>query len=76
MTNLHENATTPYTSLGLFAPNCVYNNSIYTNFNNDPADYASFYNAENHLFSGDDNNPATVDAAGFKDYAIGFRRLR
>jgi len=66
MTNLHENATTPYTSLGLFAPNCVYNNSIYTNFNNDPADYASFYNAENHLFSGDDNNPANVDAAGFK----------
>lgn len=66
MTNLHENATTPYTSLGLFAPNCVYNNSIYTNFNNDPTDYASFYNAENHLFSGDDNNPANVDASGFK----------
>jgi endo-beta-N-acetylglucosaminidase D len=66
MTNLHENATTPYTSLGLFAPNCVYNNSIYTNFNNDPTDYASFYNAENHLFSGDDNNPAIVDATGFK----------
>ena len=69
MTNLHENATTPYTSLGLFAPNCVYNNSIYTNFNNDPTDFASFYNAENHLFSGDDNNPATVDATGFKGLA-------
>jgi endo-beta-N-acetylglucosaminidase D len=69
MTGLHENATTPYTSLGLFAPNCVFNNSIYTNFNNDPADYASFYNAENHLFSGDDNNPATVDATGFKGLA-------
>lgn len=66
MTNLHENTTTPYTSLGLFAPNCVYNNSIYTNFNNDPTDYASFYNAENHLFSGDDNNPAIVDVSGFK----------
>jgi len=69
MTNLHENATTPYTSLGLFAPNCVYNNSIYTNFNNDPTDYASFYNAENHLFSGDDNNPGNVDAVGFKGLA-------
>ncbi|NHM05916.1 T9SS type A sorting domain-containing protein [Flavobacterium sp. CYK-4] len=66
MTNLHENATTPYTSLGIFAPNCVYNNSTFSNFNNDPADYASFYNAENHLFSGDDNNPANVDATGFK----------
>jgi endo-beta-N-acetylglucosaminidase D len=66
MTNLHENATTPFTSLGLFAPNCVYNNSTFTNFNNDPADYASFYNTENHLFSGDDNNPALVDATGFK----------
>ncbi|WP_298221365.1 T9SS type A sorting domain-containing protein [Flavobacterium sp.] len=69
MTNLHENATTPVTSLGIFAPNCVYNNSTYTNFNNDPTDFTSFYNAENHLFSGDDNNPATVDATGFKGLA-------
>ncbi len=67
MSNLHQtDGTTPVTSLGLFAPNCVYNNSTYTNFNNDPNDYATFYNAENHLFSGDDNNPATVDASGFK----------
>lgn len=65
MTKLHD-PVLPYTSLGIFAPNCVYNNSIYTNFNNDPSDYASFYTAENHLFSGDDNNPATVDATGFK----------
>lgn len=65
---LHENATTPFTSLGLFAPNCVYNNSVYTNFNNDPTDYASFYNAENHMFSGLDQNPATVDATGFKGF--------
>lgn len=69
MTNLHENAATPYTSLGMFAPNCVYNSSTYTNFNTDPTDFASFYNAENHLFSGDDNNPATVDATGFKGLA-------
>jgi endo-beta-N-acetylglucosaminidase D len=67
MSNLHQtDGTTPVTSLGLFAPNCVYNNSTYTNFNNDPNDYATFYNAENHLFSGDDNNPATVDASSFK----------
>jgi endo-beta-N-acetylglucosaminidase D len=66
MTFLHENATTPYTSLGIFAPNCVFNNSTYTNFNNDPTDYATFYNAENHLFGGDDSNPGIVDATGFK----------
>ncbi len=66
---LHENATTPYTSLGLFAPNCVYNSAVYTNFNNDPTDYASFYNAENHMFSGADQNPALVDASAFKGFA-------
>jgi endo-beta-N-acetylglucosaminidase D len=66
MGSLHENTMTPFTSLGIFAPNCIFNNSTYTNFNNDPTDYASFYNAENHLFAGDDSNPATVDATGFK----------
>lgn len=65
---LHENATTPYTSLGLFAPNCIYNHSIYTNFNNDPADYASFYTAENRMFAGMDSNPAIVDATGWKGF--------
>lgn len=69
MTNLHENATTPYTSLGLFAPNCVYNNSTYTNFNNDPTDYATFYAAENRMFAGDDNNPATVDPTAWKGFS-------
>ncbi len=66
MSNLHTNTTTPYTSLGIFAPNCVFNNSTFSNFNNDPSDVASFYNAENHLFAGDDSNPAIVDASGFK----------
>lgn len=66
MTNLHENTTTPFTSLGIFAPNCIYNNSTYTNFNNDSTDFASFYNAENHLFAGDDSNPGIVDVVGFK----------
>ncbi len=63
---LHENTTTPITSLGIFAPNCIFNNSIYTNFNNDPNDVVSFYTAERHLFGGDDSNPATIDATGFK----------
>jgi endo-beta-N-acetylglucosaminidase D len=67
MTSLHEsNETTPVTSLGIFAPNCVFNNSTYTNFNNDPTDFASFYNAENKLFAGDDVNPQFPDANGFK----------
>ena len=69
MSNLHESTTMiPVTSLGIFAPNCVFNNSTYTNFNNDPTDFASFYTAENHMFSGDDNNPAIVDAAGYKGF--------
>jgi endo-beta-N-acetylglucosaminidase D len=68
MGNLHENATTPYTSLGLFAPNCVYNNSTYSNFNNDPNDYESFYAAETRMFAGADSNPATVDATGWKGF--------
>jgi len=66
MTNLHENATTPFTSLGIFAPNCIYNNAVYSNFNSDPLDYASFYSAENRMFGGDDRNPGIVDATGFK----------
>ena len=66
MTNLHENATTPFTSLGIFAPNCIYNNAVYSNFNNDPLDYASFYNAENRMFAGIDSNPGIIDATGFK----------
>lgn len=65
---LHENATTPFTSLGLFAPNCIYNNSVYSNFNNDPNDYEAFYSAENHMFGGLDRNPALVDATGFKGF--------
>lgn len=69
MNILHENATTPYTSLGVFAPNCVYNNSIYSNFNNDPLDYAKFYSAERHMFSGADRNPALEDATGYKGFA-------
>jgi len=67
MTKLHETGTSiPITSLGLFATNCVYNSSVFTNFNNDPSDVDSFYDAENHLFAGADSNPGIVDATGFK----------
>jgi endo-beta-N-acetylglucosaminidase D len=66
MNGLHEDDTTPYTSLGLFATNCLYNYSGFTNFNNDPNDVDSFYSSENHLFGGYDRNPATVDATNFK----------
>ena len=68
MGNLHQNTTTPYTSLGLFATNCVYNHSSFTNFNNDATDVDSFYSAENHMFAGADRNPATIDATGFKGF--------
>ena len=64
---IHETGTfTPVTSLGLFATNCVYNSSVFTNFNNDPTDVNSFYDAENHLFAGADSNPGVSDATGFK----------
>ena len=68
MTALHENNTLPYTSLGLFATNCVYNSLAFTNFNNDPDDVDSFYAAENHMFGGLDHNPALTDASGFKGF--------
>lgn len=69
MTLIHENQETPFTSLGLFASNCIYNNSIYSNFNNDPNDYADFYSEERHMFAGADRNPGIEDASGFKGYA-------
>jgi len=68
MTALHDSAV-PITSLGLFAPNCVFNNAIYSNFNNDPNDYADFYSEERHMFLGGDRNPSLEDASGFKGYA-------
>nr|MBX2827190.1 hypothetical protein [Flavobacteriaceae bacterium] len=65
---LHESSGLPVTSLGLFAPNCIYNNDQYSTFNIDPNDYASFYGAEQHMFSGADRNAAMEDASGFKGY--------
>ena len=69
MSWLHENATTARTSIGLFATNCVYNNQEYSNFNNDPNDYANFYSEERHMFAGADRNPSIRDISGFRGYA-------
>ncbi len=65
---LHENPETPVTSLGLFASNCVFNNSQYSEFNTDPTDYVNFYSQERHMFAGADRNPSTEDISGFKGY--------
>ncbi|TGV02114.1 endo-beta-N-acetylglucosaminidase [Flavivirga rizhaonensis] len=66
---LFEDIATPRTSLGLFAPNCIYNNSQYSNFNTDSSDYLNFYDQERHLFSGANRNPAVEDSDGFKGFS-------
>lgn len=50
------------TSIALFATNFTFNYSGFSNFNNDSNDYANFYAAERKIFSGNDQNPFTVDA--------------
>jgi endo-beta-N-acetylglucosaminidase D len=57
------NLASPLTSLAVFAPNMTYNGG-YTTFNNNPADYASFYQNDVRLFSGDDLDVTTADATG------------
>ena len=57
------NLAAPLTSLAVFAPNMTYNGG-YTTFNNNPADYASFYQNDVRLFSGDDLDVTTADATG------------
>lgn len=69
MNLLFESEEVAFTSLGLFAPNCVFNNSLYSNFSTVDSDFASFYSEERHMFSGKDRNPAIEDPAGFKGYA-------
>ncbi len=69
MNNIHLNATTADTSLGLFATNCVYNNSRYSSFNSNANDYENFYSEERHMFAGADRNPNTVDNSGFRGYS-------
>ena len=66
MGDIHQTATTAYTSLGLFAISALYNNTQYSDFENDANDRLNFYQAERHMFGGADFNPAQVDAFGFK----------
>ena len=66
MADIHQTATSAYTSLGLFAISALYNNTQYSNFESDPNDRLNFYEAERHMFGGADHNPSTVDASGFK----------
>jgi len=46
MSDLFENDSTAFTSLGLFAVNCLFNNGEYSAFNNDPDDVDNFYSQE------------------------------
>ena len=65
---IEENSTTSRTSLGLFAPNCVFSNTLYSSFANNPNDYEDFYSEERHMFAGADRNVQLEDATGFKGY--------
>ena len=65
MSQLHD-SNLQFTSLGLFAPNSFYDQSQYSNFNNNPLDYENFYSAERHFFAGLDRNAAIEDNNGFK----------
>lgn len=64
-----QSGTTPITSLGLFAPNMIFNNAEYSTFNIEPDDYDAFYSEERHMFAGADRNPRLEDASGFRGYA-------
>ncbi len=51
------------TSIALFATNFTFNYGGFSTFNNDPADYASFYATERKIFSGNDETPFAIDNA-------------
>jgi endo-beta-N-acetylglucosaminidase D len=59
--------TQPKLSFGLFAANLTYNGGFNT-FNSNAADYANFYRTEQRLFAGDDIDPSTADATGWKGF--------
>ncbi len=54
------------TSLAMFATNFTFNYSGFSNFNNDPNDYANFYGAEREIFSGVDKDPFITDNNAWK----------
>ena len=61
------NLAQPKLSLALFAPNLTYNGG-FSNFNSNPAEYASFYRTEQRLFAGNDLDVTTADASGWKGF--------
>ncbi len=67
MEALHEEGN-PITSLGLFVPNVVFQNDVYSNFRNVDNDIERdrFYSSERYLFAGGDLNPITTETTGFK----------
>ncbi|KZS41133.1 hypothetical protein AWE51_23575 [Aquimarina aggregata] len=67
MEALHTD-NSPITSIALFATNAVFQNDRYSNFRNIDTDIERdrFYNAEKHLFGGEDLNPEIIDDTAFK----------
>jgi endo-beta-N-acetylglucosaminidase D len=59
----NNNLTLPKTSAAIFAANITWNGGFHS-FATNGADYANFYKTEVRVFSGDDLDITTVDAAG------------
>ncbi len=59
--------TQPRLSFGLFAANLTYNGG-FNSFNANAADYANFYRTEQRMFAGNDLDPVTPDATGWKGF--------
>jgi endo-beta-N-acetylglucosaminidase D len=59
--------TQPRLSFGLFAANLTYNGG-FNSFNTNAADYANFYRTEQRMFAGNDFDPTTPDASGWKGF--------
>ncbi|MDN5210587.1 hypothetical protein QQ020_00970 [Fulvivirgaceae bacterium BMA12] len=68
MASLHE-ADRPITSVAFFAANLLFDHDNYSTFKTNEDEVGDFYSAERHLFGGQDRNPATEDAGGFKGIA-------
>ncbi len=49
------------TSIALYATNFTFNYSPFSNFQNDPSDYANFYASERKIFAGVDEDPFSTD---------------
>ena len=61
------NLAQPKLSFAAFAPNLTYNGG-FNSFNTNPADYDNFYRTEQRVFDGNDLDPTTPDATGWKGF--------